>query len=141
MTPGFLKGRDPDHSIVIYIFYIPIGTFSMSVVFNGEFAVIFFAIIFLQGFVVIPQIFHVRAVSYSNRCLLSLSAGSLFTFGAGPSNSTIIEARISIDTNSTAAPNTSMGSSATTGSASTTTITTTSDVPVVKSKSQSSRMM
>lgn len=41
MTPGFLKGRDPDHSIVIYIFYIPIGTFSMSVVFNGEFAVIF----------------------------------------------------------------------------------------------------
>uniref|UniRef100_A0A4W6D6G7 Transforming growth factor, alpha n=1 Tax=Lates calcarifer TaxID=8187 RepID=A0A4W6D6G7_LATCA len=61
-----------------------------------------------------------------------LISGSLFTFGAGPSNSTIIEARISIDTNSTAAPNTSMGSSATTGSASTTTITTTSDVPVVK---------
>ncbi|XP_036957325.1 protransforming growth factor alpha isoform X2 [Acanthopagrus latus] len=31
-----------------------------------------------------------------------LISGSLFTFGAGPSNSTIIEASISIDTNSTA---------------------------------------
>ncbi|XP_010781186.1 protransforming growth factor alpha isoform X1 [Notothenia coriiceps] len=40
--------------------------------------------------------------------------GSFFTFGAGPSNSTIIEASISIDTNSTAAPNTSTISSATT---------------------------
>ncbi|XP_023269901.1 protransforming growth factor alpha isoform X1 [Seriola lalandi dorsalis] len=56
--------------------------------------------------------------------------GSLFTFGAGPSNSTIIEARISIDTNSTAAPNTSTSSSATTSSASTTP--TTTDIPTVK---------
>ncbi|KAM8756113.1 protransforming growth factor alpha isoform 2-T2 [Acanthopagrus schlegelii] len=31
-----------------------------------------------------------------------LISGSLFTFGAGPSNSTIVEASISIDTNSTA---------------------------------------
>ncbi|XP_029286579.1 protransforming growth factor alpha isoform X2 [Cottoperca gobio] len=46
--------------------------------------------------------------------------GSLFTFGAGPSNSTIIEASFSIDTNSTAAPNTSTSSSATTSSRSTT---------------------
>ncbi|XP_063766090.1 protransforming growth factor alpha isoform X2 [Eleginops maclovinus] len=43
-----------------------------------------------------------------------LISGSLFTFGGGPSNSTIIEASISIDTNSTAAPNTSTSSSATT---------------------------
>ncbi|XP_040890413.1 protransforming growth factor alpha isoform X2 [Toxotes jaculatrix] len=61
-----------------------------------------------------------------------LISGSLFTFGAGPSNSTIIEARISIDTNSTAAPNTSASSSATNSSASTTTITTTTDIPTVK---------
>ncbi|KAM8915113.1 protransforming growth factor alpha isoform 2-T2 [Spinachia spinachia] len=39
--------------------------------------------------------------------------GTLFTFGAGPSNSTIIEGSISIDANSTGAPNAS--SSATTG--------------------------
>ncbi|XP_054473431.1 protransforming growth factor alpha isoform X2 [Anoplopoma fimbria] len=50
---------------------------------------------------------------------------SLFTFGAGPSNSTITEASISIETNSTGAPNTSTSSSATTGSRSTTTTTTT----------------
>ncbi|XP_071350067.1 protransforming growth factor alpha isoform X2 [Trachinotus anak] len=58
-----------------------------------------------------------------------LISGSLFTFGAGPSNSTIIEARISVDTNSTAAPNTSTSSSATTSSTSATT--TTTDIPTV----------
>ncbi|KAG7244639.1 hypothetical protein INR49_029658 [Caranx melampygus] len=59
-----------------------------------------------------------------------LISGSLFTFGAGPSNSTIIEARISIDANSTAGPNTSTSSSATTSSVGTTT--TTSDIPTAK---------
>ncbi|XP_038551168.1 protransforming growth factor alpha isoform X1 [Micropterus salmoides] len=61
--------------------------------------------------------------------------GSLFTFGAGPSNSAIIEASISLDTNSTAALNTSASSSATTSSRSTTTTTiatTTTNVPQVK---------
>ncbi|XP_073324620.1 protransforming growth factor alpha [Pagrus major] len=65
-----------------------------------------------------------------------LISGSLFTFGAGPSNSTIIEASISIDTNSTAAPNASTNSSATTSSRSTTTTTitpTTTNIPPVKS--------
>ncbi|XP_044026042.1 protransforming growth factor alpha isoform X2 [Siniperca chuatsi] len=57
--------------------------------------------------------------------------GSLFTFGAGPSNSTIIEASISIDTNSSAALNTSTSSSAT-RSTTTTTIATTTNVPPVK---------
>ncbi|KAL6112056.1 tgfa [Pungitius sinensis] len=61
--------------------------------------------------------------------------GTLFTFGAGPSNSTIVEASISIDTNSTGAPNAS--SSATTGSRSMTTTTIaptkTSNVLAVKS--------
>ncbi|XP_040059202.1 protransforming growth factor alpha isoform X4 [Gasterosteus aculeatus] len=61
--------------------------------------------------------------------------GTLFTFGAGPSNSTIIEAGVSIDTNSTGATNAS--SSATTGSRSATTTTVaptkTSNVPAVKS--------
>ncbi|XP_070815174.1 protransforming growth factor alpha [Chaetodon trifascialis] len=65
-----------------------------------------------------------------------LISGSLFTFGAGPSNSTIIEASISIDTNSTAAPNASTSSSTTTRSRSTTTTTvgpTTANIPPVKS--------
>ncbi|XP_076615163.1 protransforming growth factor alpha [Chaetodon auriga] len=65
-----------------------------------------------------------------------LISGSLFTFGAGPSNSTIIEASISIDTNSTAAPNASTSSSTTTRSRSTTTTTvapTTTNIPPVKS--------
>ncbi|XP_041816656.1 protransforming growth factor alpha [Chelmon rostratus] len=65
-----------------------------------------------------------------------LISGSLFTFGAGPSNSTIIEASISIDTNSTAAPNASTSSSATTRSRSTTAATvapTTTNIPPVKS--------
>ncbi|XP_034725726.1 protransforming growth factor alpha [Etheostoma cragini] len=65
-----------------------------------------------------------------------LISGSLFTFGAGPSNSTIIEASISIDTNFTAAPNTSTSSSATTSSGSTTTTTiaptTATNIPPVK---------
>ncbi|CAB1426235.1 unnamed protein product [Pleuronectes platessa] len=56
--------------------------------------------------------------------------GSLFTFGAGPSN-TAIEARVAIDTNSTAAPNSSTGSSAATSSTSTTTIPTTTDIGTV----------
>ncbi|XP_042262327.1 protransforming growth factor alpha isoform X3 [Thunnus maccoyii] len=60
--------------------------------------------------------------------------GSLFTFGAGQSHSTIIDASISIDTNSTAAPNTSTSSSAAASSRSSTatTITTTTNVPPVK---------
>ncbi|XP_032369689.1 protransforming growth factor alpha [Etheostoma spectabile] len=66
-----------------------------------------------------------------------LISGSLFTFGAGPSNSTIIEASISIDTNFTAAPNTSTSSSATTNSGRTTTTTlaptTATNIPPVKS--------
>ncbi|XP_040059200.1 protransforming growth factor alpha isoform X2 [Gasterosteus aculeatus] len=69
-----------------------------------------------------------------------LISGTLFTFGAGPSNSTIIEAGVSIDTNSTGATNAS--SSATTGSRSATTTTVaptkTSNVPAVKSKSRPS---
>ncbi|XP_062259080.1 protransforming growth factor alpha isoform X1 [Platichthys flesus] len=56
--------------------------------------------------------------------------GSLFTFGAGPSN-TAIEARVAIDTNSTAAPNSSTSSSAATSSTSTTTIPTTTDIGTV----------
>ncbi|XP_068451160.1 protransforming growth factor alpha [Clinocottus analis] len=64
-----------------------------------------------------------------------LISGSLFTFGAGPSSTTIMEASISIDTNSTGAPNTS--SSATTSSRSTTTTTiaptTTTSIPPEKS--------
>ncbi|XP_060925135.1 protransforming growth factor alpha [Limanda limanda] len=56
-----------------------------------------------------------------------LISGSLFTFGAGPSN-TAIEARVAIDTNSTAAPNSSTSSSAATSSTSTTTIPTTADI-------------
>ncbi|KAE8298499.1 Protransforming growth factor alpha Transforming growth factor alpha [Larimichthys crocea] len=61
--------------------------------------------------------------------------GSLFTFGAGPSNSTIIEASISIDTNSTAISNISTSGSVTTSSrntTTTTTVTTTTDAPPVK---------
>ncbi|AWP02725.1 putative protransforming growth factor alpha [Scophthalmus maximus] len=59
-----------------------------------------------------------------------LISGSLFTFGAGPSNSTI-EAHIAIDTNSTTAPNTSTSSSAATGSVSTTTISAATDIQAV----------
>ncbi|KAM7006495.1 protransforming growth factor alpha [Tautogolabrus adspersus] len=65
-----------------------------------------------------------------------LLSGSLFTFGAGPSNSTIIEASISIDTNSTASPNNSTSSSISTSSRSTTTTTfatTTTTIPPVTS--------
>ncbi|XP_051272529.1 protransforming growth factor alpha isoform X2 [Dicentrarchus labrax] len=65
-----------------------------------------------------------------------LISGSLFTFGAGPSNSTIIEASISINLNSTAAPSTSTTTSAATSSRSTTAATviptTTTNVPPVK---------
>ncbi|XP_044206204.1 protransforming growth factor alpha isoform X2 [Thunnus albacares] len=63
-----------------------------------------------------------------------LISGSLFTFGAGQSHSTIIDASISIDTNSTAAPNTSTSSSAAASSRSSTatTIATTTNVPPVK---------
>nr|XP_019957009.1 PREDICTED: epigen-like isoform X1 [Paralichthys olivaceus] len=56
--------------------------------------------------------------------------GSLFTFGAGPSNTTI-EARVAIDTYSITAPNTSTSSSAATSSISTTTIATTADIQTV----------
>lgn len=87
--------------------------------------------IFQQGYFVI---------SIYNQQFISHSAGTLFTFGAGPSNSTIIEAGVSIDTNSTGATNAS--SSATTGSRSATTTTVaptkTSNVPAVKSKSRPS---
>ncbi|XP_068567803.1 protransforming growth factor alpha isoform X2 [Cebidichthys violaceus] len=64
-----------------------------------------------------------------------LISGSLFTFGAGPSNSTIIEASISIDANSTAAPNASSSATTSSGSATTTTIAPTrkTNVPPVKS--------
>ncbi|XP_029990721.1 protransforming growth factor alpha isoform X2 [Sphaeramia orbicularis] len=56
-----------------------------------------------------------------------LISGSLFTFGAGQSNSTVIDASLPIDTNSTtAAPNTPTNSSAT---ASSTNATTTNIVP------------
>ncbi|XP_078104772.1 protransforming growth factor alpha [Sander vitreus] len=69
--------------------------------------------------------------------IIFVISGSLFTIGAGPSNLTIIEASISIDTNFTAAPNTSTSSSATTGSGSTTTTTiaptTATTIPPVKS--------
>ncbi|XP_033482362.1 protransforming growth factor alpha isoform X1 [Epinephelus lanceolatus] len=62
--------------------------------------------------------------------------GSLFTFGAGPSNSTIIEASISIDTSSTAASSTSTSSSAATSSRSTTATTiasaATTSIPTVR---------
>ncbi|XP_037304475.2 protransforming growth factor alpha isoform X2 [Pungitius pungitius] len=43
-----------------------------------------------------------------------LISGTLFTFGAGPSNSTIVEASVSIDTNSTAAPTASRSMTTTT---------------------------
>ncbi|KAL7407963.1 hypothetical protein ABVT39_016214 [Epinephelus coioides] len=65
-----------------------------------------------------------------------LISGFLFTFGAGPSNSTIIEASISIDTSSTAAPSTSTSSSAATSSRSTTATTiasaATTSIPTVR---------
>nr|XP_020453677.1 uncharacterized protein LOC109958999 [Monopterus albus] len=56
-----------------------------------------------------------------------LISGSLFTFGAGPNNSTVIEAGISIETNPSAAP------SASTSSPTTTRSTTTTNIPTVKS--------
>ncbi|XP_041836345.1 protransforming growth factor alpha [Melanotaenia boesemani] len=56
-------------------------------------------------------------------------SGSLFTFGAGPSSSAIIEANISIDTNSIAAPNISHSTSGTTNDRGTTTTT----IPTIKS--------
>lgn len=46
--------------------------------------------------------------------LVFLSAGSFFSFGAGPSGSAVIEANISINTISTAVPDTSSGNSLTT---------------------------
>ncbi|CAJ1050668.1 protransforming growth factor alpha [Xyrichtys novacula] len=52
-----------------------------------------------------------------------LISGSLFTFGAGPGNSTIIEASISINTNSTVSLNDTRSSSEITSSRSTTTTT------------------
>nr|XP_046239543.1 protransforming growth factor alpha isoform X2 [Scatophagus argus] len=52
-----------------------------------------------------------------------LISGSLFTLGAGPSNSTNTEASVPLDTNSTAPLNTSASSSATTSSGNTTTTT------------------
>ncbi|XP_042362903.1 protransforming growth factor alpha [Plectropomus leopardus] len=58
--------------------------------------------------------------------------GCLFTFGAGLSNSTIIEASFSIDTNSTAAQNTTTSGSAATRSTTITPATTTS-IPTVRS--------
>ncbi|XP_041634697.1 protransforming growth factor alpha [Cheilinus undulatus] len=63
-----------------------------------------------------------------------LLSGSLFTFGAGPSNSAVIEASISIKTNSTNALNSSTSSSETTTSRSTTMTTlaaTTTNTPPV----------
>ncbi|XP_060898915.1 protransforming growth factor alpha [Labrus mixtus] len=65
-----------------------------------------------------------------------LLSGSLFTFGAGPSNSTIIEASISIETHSTASPSTSTSSSESTSTRSTTTTsfsTTATTIPPVTS--------
>lgn len=62
-----------------------------------------------------------------------LSAGSLFTFGAGHSSSVTIEANISISINSTAPPDASSSSSAATSSTSTT-IPATTNIPTVKSK-------
>ncbi|XP_020507547.1 protransforming growth factor alpha [Labrus bergylta] len=65
-----------------------------------------------------------------------LLSGSLFTFGAGPSNSTIIEASISIDTHSTASPSTSTSSSKSTSTRSATTTsfsTTATTIPPVTS--------
>ncbi|XP_031707835.1 protransforming growth factor alpha isoform X2 [Anarrhichthys ocellatus] len=64
-----------------------------------------------------------------------LISGSLFTFGAGPSNSTIIEASISIDTHSTGAPSSSSSGTTSSRSATTTTIapTTKTNIPPVKS--------
>ncbi|XP_075966790.1 protransforming growth factor alpha [Anarhichas minor] len=63
-----------------------------------------------------------------------LISGSLFTFGAGPSNSTIIESSISINTHSTGAPNTSSSATTSSRSATTTTIapTTKTNIPPVK---------
>ncbi|KAM6928440.1 protransforming growth factor alpha [Xenentodon cancila] len=58
-----------------------------------------------------------------------LISGSLFTFGAGPSSSAVIKANISVDTNSTAAPNASTGSSGTTSDRGTAT----TNIPAVKS--------
>ena len=81
-------------------------------------------IIFLQGLVPLPISSTFQQMFYF------ATAGSLFTFGAGPSNTTI-EALVAIDTNSTAAPNSSTSSSAATSSPITTTITTTADIGTV----------
>ncbi|XP_047440071.1 protransforming growth factor alpha isoform X2 [Mugil cephalus] len=64
-----------------------------------------------------------------------LISGSLFTFGAGPSSSATIEASMAIDTNSTAAPNTTSGGSVAASNMSTTAamIETTSNIPTEKS--------
>lgn len=57
VTPGVTHSDDNagvlgvgwgNHNTVIYIFYIPIGTFSMSVVLNGEFTVNF--LVFLLSY-------------------------------------------------------------------------------------------
>ncbi|XP_061584502.1 protransforming growth factor alpha [Cololabis saira] len=58
-----------------------------------------------------------------------LISGSLFTFGAGPNSSAVVKANISVDTNSTAAPNapTSSSGTASDGGAATT------NIPAVRS--------
>ncbi|KAK2862048.1 hypothetical protein Q5P01_001581 [Channa striata] len=62
-----------------------------------------------------------------------LISGSLFTFGAGPSNTTIIEASYSTDTNSGAALNTSTSSLAATSATSNAAFATTTDILTDKS--------
>ncbi|XP_026202368.1 protransforming growth factor alpha isoform X2 [Anabas testudineus] len=59
-----------------------------------------------------------------------LISGSLFTFGAGPSNITLTEPHISIDTNSTAVPSPSTSSVTTTSSRRATTLAPATDIPV-----------
>lgn len=78
--------------------------------------------------------FYIRTVS---QLCFFLHPGSLFTFGAGPSNSTIIDASISISTNSTVSSNDTRSSFENTnsGNAATTTFATTADVAPGTSKS------
>lgn len=99
----------------------------MSVVLEGEFTVNLFIYLFFghlyssRMLIVIPTFIstpHQNQVVHQ-QLSVPLSAGSLFTFGAGPSSSATIEASISVDTNSTAAPNTFSGGSVTAASVST----------------------
>lgn len=76
-------------------FYIPVSTFSLSVVLAAEFTEIYIVCV-------------------------SSSAGSLFTFGAGQSNSKIIDVNLSVEAHSAPAPDTSTSRPAATGSANTT---------------------